>query len=160
MAELIDDAPHLTGAPPERAEARPVSQFVAPPITVFDRPAGGVGRPARLWKPRRVFITRAAYAARHGRRIAERLDRLGVTYELLKGDRLPKLGVSGDVRQTYKLAKNTLAVVNAPAGQLRLTSIPPLGRLAVPPGEGLSGPLPVLLPGGQPAGGTHYAGLR
>ena len=124
MAGLPDDAPHLTGTPPEEATTPPVSQAIAPPVDAFARRTDGVGRPARLWKPRRVFFTRAAHAERHGRRIAGRLDRLGVPYEVLNGNRLPKLG-TGNVRETYQLAKNTLAIVSAPAGQLKLTPIPP-----------------------------------
>ena len=131
FGEGMDDrpvrAPHLSGGAP-RADA--VSQGEAPVPRSLDRevvdPASGAGRPARLWAPRRVLVTRSAARERHGERILARLEGLGIGYEVLRGDRLPALAPRGaDVRAGYRAGKETLAVVNAPAGQFALQPIPP-----------------------------------
>ncbi|OAV45813.1 radical SAM protein [Lewinella sp. 4G2] len=83
-----------------------------------------MGRPAKLWKPKHVYFTAAAWEEEHGRRIAERLDQLGVNYERLSKNRLPRLK-GNTVRETYQKSKNTLAIVNAPPSAMRLTPIPP-----------------------------------
>ena len=121
MEARLRDAPHLSG---RHAPDDTVSQAEAHAQAHFAAAAHGVGRPARLWKPKRILFTKSAYAERHGRRIAARLDGLGLGYEVLAADRLPRLG-TGDTRAVYRQAKDTLAVVNAPAGQLRLDPIPP-----------------------------------
>ena len=123
MASRTDlrQAPHLSGRlPDEHAEPRPVSQADAPPVSTIANP----GRSTRLWRPRHVYFTKDAYAEPHGRRIAERLTALDINYEVQKGNRLPKLGGS-TTAETYRKAKNTLAIVNAPPSALRLTPIPP-----------------------------------
>ena len=74
--------------------------------------------------PDRVLVTRDALAERWGRQIHGRVTALGIPVEALRGNRLPSLK-GGDERATYRLAKRTLAVVNAPAGQLALSPIPP-----------------------------------
>ena len=61
---------------------------------------------------------------RSGQRIAKRLDGLGITYEVMKANRLPRLG-GNTTAETYRKAKNTLAIVNAPPSALKLTPIPP-----------------------------------
>jgi spore photoproduct lyase len=54
----------------------------------------------------------------------ERVTALGIPVEELKANRL--VGLRGrDERETYRIAKRTLSVVTAPAGQLRLSPIPP-----------------------------------
>ena len=121
--KALTEAPHLSSRLPADHAEQPVSQSVAPPVDAFQR-RSGPGRPAKLWKPKHVYFTAAAWEEAHGRRIAERLDRLGVNYERLSKNRLPRLG-AGTVRETYKKAKNTLAIVNAPPSQFRLTPIPP-----------------------------------
>ncbi len=85
---------------------------------------GGRVRPPKLWRPRRVVITRSALAWAHGREIAARAARLGSEVVELATDRvaLPK---SSDEREAYKAAKSTLAIVVAPAGKRRLQPIPP-----------------------------------
>ena len=80
--------------------------------------------PPRLWRPKRVLITRAARGFEHGREIAERAARLGCEVVELPGDRLITTK-STDDRAAYKEAKSTLAVVVAPPGKRRLQPIPP-----------------------------------
>ncbi|WP_371930938.1 radical SAM protein [Lewinella sp. JB7] len=102
-----------------------MSQADAPPVSTFaPAPRRHAGRSARAWKPKHVYFTAAAWQEEHGRRIAERLAKLGVEYEVMSANRLPKLG-GATTRETYRKAKNTLAIVNAPAGQFKLTPIPP-----------------------------------
>ena len=117
------EAPHISG---RRPAGNDVSQAAA--VATGVRPAEGearVGRPAKLWRPRRVLVTRAAADEPHGQRILARLDGLGVDYEVLRANRLPALNKGVDKRRAYRESKDTLAVVNAPAGQLRLQPIPP-----------------------------------
>ena len=126
MARPLTQAPHLSARLPEGHAAVPISQADAPAVSTLRQGDAGDrrGRSAKLWKPRHVYFTAAAWREAHGRRIAERLDKLGIGYEVTKGNRLPKLG-GATVRETYRKAKNTLAIVNAPPSQLRLTPIPP-----------------------------------
>ena len=87
-------------------------------------PANSVGQPSRRWLPKRVAFTPAALAEEHGQRIRERVEALGLPVEILPANRLT--GVRGvDERETYRLGKSTLAVVNAPAGAFKLQPIPP-----------------------------------
>ncbi|WP_198661742.1 SPL family radical SAM protein [Lewinella sp. IMCC34183] len=116
----LREAPHLSARLPDGHAADTISQADAPDITTF---AGG-GRSARDWKPKHIYFTADAYREPHGRRIAARLEDLGLTYDVQKGNRLPRLG-GATVRETYQRAKNTLAIVNAPPSALRLTPIPP-----------------------------------
>ncbi len=87
-------------------------------LTAGERPLS----PARRWTPRRVVFTPAALAEAHGQAIRERVEAMGLPVEVL-----PRLtGTRGaDERETYRLGKSTLAVVNAPAGAFRLQPIPP-----------------------------------
>ena len=124
MARPLQQAPHISGRVPEGHAERPISQAEAPEVATFAPEPQRVGRSARRWKPQHIYFTAGAWREEHGRRIAERLDGLGLTYEVMKADRLPKLGGS-TTRETYKKAKNTLAIVNAPPSQLKLTPIPP-----------------------------------
>ena len=81
-------------------------------------------RSARRWMPKRVAFTKDAYAHAHGRRIAERVEGMGVPVEVLKGNRLN--GLRGkDEKETYRISKNTFALKIAPPGEFRLTPIPP-----------------------------------
>lgn len=74
--------------------------------------------------PRRVVFTPAALEEPHGQRIYRRVSALGLPVEELPGNRLTGLrGVSE--RETYRLAKSTLAVVNAPPSASKLRPIPP-----------------------------------
>ena len=80
----------------------------------------------RLWRPRRVLLTRAAAALSRGRAIAERAATLGAEVVELSGDRLTTIaGDDPDPRAAYSTAKATLAVVVASAAKRRLQPIPP-----------------------------------
>ena len=92
-------------------------------------PGPGVALPASGSR-KHIYFTAPAWEEEHGRRIAERLDSLGLTYEVMKANRLPKLGGS-TTRETYQKAKNTLAVVTAPPSAMKADTDPTLGRLAV-----------------------------
>ena len=82
-------------------------------------------RPPRLWLPKRVLVTPAAYEQEHGRAILARCEAAGVSdVELLKTNRLTGLR-GADERETYALAKATLAVVTAPPSKRTLQPIPP-----------------------------------
>ena len=120
----LTEAPHLSARLPADHAPEPVSQAAAPPVSHFAPKPVSAGRPAKLWKPRHVYFTAAAYGEPHGRRIAARLDDLRLNYEVLKANRLPRLKEK-TVRETYQKSKNTLAIVNAPPSQFRLTPIPP-----------------------------------
>ena len=103
-------APHdATG---EQVPTRDLSEL-APPA-----------RPARRWTPKRVVITPAAADHPHGQRIVERVEGLGIEVERLRANRLT--GVRGaDERQTYALAKATMAIVVSPPSRRKLQPISP-----------------------------------
>ena len=74
--------------------------------------------------PRRVVFTADALNEPFGQAMYERIDALGLPIEVAKNNRITGLR-GADERETYRIAKNTLAVVNAPAGALKLQPIPP-----------------------------------
>ncbi len=79
---------------------------------------------ARLWQPRQVLFTPAALEESWGQQIYKRVSNLGLPVTKLKSNRVT--GLRGeDERQTYAKAKQTMAVVTAPPGQLKLQPIPP-----------------------------------
>lgn len=78
----------------------------------------------RLWMPKRVVFTADALSEPFGQAMYERIDALGLPIEVAKNNRITGLR-GADARETYRLAKNTLAVVNAPAGAFKLQPIPP-----------------------------------
>ena len=80
--------------------------------------------PARLWLPKRVLFTPDALEEPFGQQIYERISTLNLPVEILKSNRLTGLR-GADERETYRNAKNTLAVVKAPPGAFRLQPIPP-----------------------------------
>ncbi|MEV1147398.1 spore photoproduct lyase family protein [Micromonospora sp. NPDC049799] len=81
-------------------------------------------RPARRWTPRRVVATPAALDHPHGRRIAARVEALGIEVERLRTNRLT--GVRGETeRETYARAKATLAIVVSPPSRRKLQPIAP-----------------------------------
>ena len=78
----------------------------------------------KLWLPKQVLITPAAYAEDWGQQIIDRVKSFDIPVKKLKQNRIT--GLRGkDERETYAIAKNTLAIVNAPPSQLKLTPIPP-----------------------------------
>lgn len=79
---------------------------------------------ARLWMPERVQFTQAALGESWGQQILQRVQKLGLPIEELKGNRLS--GLRGeDERATYNIAKRTMSVVTAPPGAFKLQPIPP-----------------------------------
>ena len=78
----------------------------------------------KLWKPKRIFFTADALEQPFGQQILERVTALGLEVTQLSSNRLPPLKGKDD-RETYRLAKSTLAVVNAPPSMLKLQPIPP-----------------------------------
>jgi spore photoproduct lyase len=81
-------------------------------------------RSARLWTPKRVVFTPDALAEPWGQQIYQRVKGLGLSIEELPSNRLT--GLRGETeRETYRLAKQTLAVVKAPPSDFRLQPIPP-----------------------------------
>ena len=81
-------------------------------------------RSARLWMPRRVVFTPDALNEPFGQQIHERISALGLPIDVMKNNRITGLRGADD-RDTYRIAKNTLAIVNAPPSAFRLQPIPP-----------------------------------
>ena len=79
---------------------------------------------ARVWMPKRVLFTPDALNEPFGQQIYERVSALNLPVEVMKNNRLTGLR-GADERETYRIAKNTLAVVNAPPSAMRLQPIPP-----------------------------------
>lgn len=77
-----------------------------------------------LWLPERVLFTPAALQESWGQQILARVQSLNLPVEELPRNRLTGLRGEND-RQTYGIAKRTLAVVTAPAGHFKLSPIPP-----------------------------------
>ena len=97
---------------------------VAEPI----RPTSAASRPAakkpKLWTPKRVLFTPDALEQPFGQQMYERMTSLGLDITELPSNRVT--GLRGkDERETYRLAKQTLAVVNAPPSMMKLQPIPP-----------------------------------
>ncbi len=94
-----------------------------------------VGQKPRAWRPRRLLITRSARGHAHGLAMAERAAAMGVPVVELPGDQV-RLDLPDDPRRQYAEAKNTLAVVVAPAGKLRFQPIAPSADWRVDLAEG------------------------
>ena len=78
----------------------------------------------RLWMPRRVLITPDALDSSYGQELNKGLTALGLPVEIMAQNRLTGLRGATE-RETYRIAKTTLAIVNAPPSQFRLQPIPP-----------------------------------
>jgi len=78
----------------------------------------------KLWHPKRLLVTPAALAHRHGEAMVARAESLGIEVEALTANRLTGLR-GADERETYRRAKSTLAVVVSPPGERKLQPIPP-----------------------------------
>ncbi len=79
---------------------------------------------ARLWLPERVLFTPSALELPWGQQILSRVQALNLLVETLPRDRLTGLRGDDD-RETYAIAKRTLAVVVAPPSHFKLSPIPP-----------------------------------
>ena len=77
-----------------------------------------------LWLPKQVLVTPAAEAEDWGQEIIARVKSFDIPVKKLKQNRITGLRGKNE-RETYAIAKNTLAIVNAPPSQLKLTPIPP-----------------------------------
>ncbi len=74
--------------------------------------------------PKRVVFTPDALNEPFGQAIYERVTALDLPIDIAKGNRITGLR-GADERETYRIAKNTLAIVNAPPSAFRLQPIPP-----------------------------------
>ncbi len=81
-------------------------------------------KPYKLWMPKRVVITPDALKEPYGQEMFERITNQGLSVEILKNNRITSLRGATE-RETYKIAKNTLAIVNAPPSAFNLRPIPP-----------------------------------
>lgn len=134
----------------------------------------------KCWVPRRVLVTDDAWALPHTRQILDRIDALDIPVQRCPGNRLSGLRGKDD-RETYRIAKQTLAIVTAPPSQFKLQPIPPsadwqfhlaqgcpahcqycylAGSLSGPPVTRVYGNLPQILDNlvgyAQPEGPTTY----
>jgi len=76
------------------------------------------------WLPEQVLFTPAALEEEWGQQILARVQQFNLPVEFLKQNRLTGLRGESE-RETYAIAKRTLAVVTAPPSQLKLSPIPP-----------------------------------
>jgi spore photoproduct lyase len=77
-----------------------------------------------LWLPERVLVTPAALEEPWGQQILERVKALDLPIEALSRNRLT--GLKGESeRESYAIAKRTLAIVTAPPSSFKLSPIPP-----------------------------------
>ncbi|MBA2748036.1 MAG: radical SAM protein [Tatlockia sp.] len=78
----------------------------------------------KLWMPDRVIFTPAALDEPWGQQLYKRVQSFNLPIEELPRNRLT--GLRGETpRETYDLAKRTLAVVTAPPSAFKLSPIPP-----------------------------------
>jgi spore photoproduct lyase len=87
----------------------------------------GLGKSEKLfkpWLPKKVRFTPDALEEFYGQELYENIQSSGLPIEVLKSNRITGLRGENE-RETYRLAKSTLAVVKAPPSQFKLQSIPP-----------------------------------
>ena len=78
----------------------------------------------RLWRPKRVLITKAAAGSSVAERAARVGREMGAEVVQLSGNAVR--GLKGESEaETYRRAKSTLAIVHAPPSALKLQPIPP-----------------------------------
>jgi spore photoproduct lyase len=106
----LAEAPHLFAA----AAAPTLDPGMAPPL-----------RHHRLWRPKRVLVTRSARDWPRAGEIAARAAAFAAEVVDLQNDRLVGLTSGQSPAADYRLAKSTLAVVVASAAKRRLQPIPP-----------------------------------
>ncbi len=93
------------------------------PVSILDGANDELIEPKR-WMPKRVLFTADAIKESFGQKIYDKIDKLNLPIEVLKNNRITGLRGESE-RETYKLAKSTLAIVNAPEGAYKLRPIPP-----------------------------------
>jgi spore photoproduct lyase len=91
-------------------------------VTPASAPAAA--KPFRLWMPRNVLFNPETLDQPFGKEIYDRVTRLNLPVEVLKNNRLTGLRGATE-KETYKIAKSTMAIVNAPPSAYRLSPIPP-----------------------------------
>lgn len=96
----------------------------SPIQAVAQAPVASIPSQPRLWMPDRVLFTPAALEEPWGQQILQRVQSLDLPVEELPRNRLTGLRGEDD-RETYDIAKRTLAVVTAPASHFKLSPIPP-----------------------------------
>jgi len=77
-----------------------------------------------LWLPKQVLVTPAAWSEDWGQQIIERIKTYNIPVKKLSQNRITSLQGKNE-RETYAIAKNTLAIVNAPPSSFKLSPIPP-----------------------------------
>lgn len=110
----------VNSPPPSPAERLPAD---SPEVQPRPAPVNTAYR-TRPWQPEQVLFTPAALEAAWGQQILQRVQALGLPVRFLKQNRLTGLRGESE-RETYAIAKRTLAVVTAPPSQLKLSPIPP-----------------------------------
>jgi spore photoproduct lyase len=121
LAPDVPAAPH--DASGEQGPTRDLAELAPPP------------RPARRWTPKRVVVTPAALDHPHGLRVVARAEAAGLEVERLRSNRLT--GVRGATdRETYALAKATMAIVVSPPSRRKLQPISPSADWRVDLAEG------------------------
>jgi spore photoproduct lyase len=78
----------------------------------------------KLWMPEQVLFTPAAMEEPWGQQILARVQSLNLPVEILAQNRLTGLRGENE-RETYQIAKRTLAMVTAPPSSFKLSPIPP-----------------------------------
>jgi spore photoproduct lyase len=78
----------------------------------------------KLWMPEQVLFTPAAIAEPWGQQILARIQSLNLPIKILSHNRITGLRGENE-RETYQIAKRTLAVVTAPPSSFKLSPIPP-----------------------------------
>ena len=79
---------------------------------------------SKMWMPKRVVFTPDAMEEPYGQEIYRRVSDLNLKIDVMKTNRITGLRGATD-RETYKIAKSTLAIVNAPPSAFNLRPIPP-----------------------------------
>ncbi len=112
----MPDAPAAPHIAPSRAAAPRRD-----PERLADRLPADQGK---LWRPRRVLITRDAQGSKVAQHAARAGEAAGAEVVHLSGNQIR--GLRGETTaETYRRAKSTLAIVNAPPSALKLQPIPP-----------------------------------
>ena len=93
-------------------------------VSTSSKPQAVPQTKTKLWLPKQVLITPAAYESEWGQKIIERVKSFNIPVKKLSQNRITGLRGKSE-KETYAIAKNTLAIVNAPPSQLKLTPIPP-----------------------------------
>ena len=93
-------------------------------MVITSKQSPAINSKSNFWLPKQVLVTPAAEAEDWGQQIIERVKSFDIPVKKLKQNRITGLRGKNE-RETYAIAKNTLAIVNAPPSQLKLTPIPP-----------------------------------